>query len=68
MAKFGEFFSFTHFLAGIAIAALAALAVRALTGLPFWVCFAMAVVALLVNGWLATREDNQPGGFNDPHS
>jgi hypothetical protein len=66
MAKFREFFSFPDFLAGMAIAALGALALRAFSGLPFWGCFAITVLAVLVNGWLATWEDNQPGGFNNP--
>jgi hypothetical protein len=66
MAKFRKFFSFPHFLAAMAIAALVGLGGRAFTGLPFWVCFAIAVLAILVNGWLATWEDNQPGGFNNP--
>jgi hypothetical protein len=65
IAKLREAFSFRHFLTGVAVAALAALALRAFSGLPFWACFLMATAAMLVSGWLATWEDNQPGGPND---
>jgi hypothetical protein len=34
--------------------------------LNFWLCLAITGGALLVNGWLATLEDDLPGGFNDP--
>ena len=33
----------------------------------FWVCFLIAEFVLLANGWLATWEDEQPGGFNNPY-
>jgi hypothetical protein len=65
MSKLREAFCFRHFLIGLGIATVAALAFRALSGLPFWGCLAIAVGAMLVNG-LAEWEDNQPGGFNNP--
>lgn len=38
------------------------------TGIGFWVAFAIVYVAMLINGWVATLEDEQPGGFNNPKS
>ena len=32
----------------------------------FWVAFAVAFAALLVNGLIATLEDRAPGGFLNP--
>jgi hypothetical protein len=52
------------FLIGLGIATAAAFGVRALSGLSFWACFAIAAGSMVVNGWLAEWEDNQPGGFN----
>jgi hypothetical protein len=66
MAKRRWAFQFRPFLVGFGIAALAALAFSTFTGLPFWAGLGIAVVALLINGWLAEWEDNQPGGFNNP--
>ena len=65
MLKLREAFSFRPFLIGLGIATAAALAIKALSGLPFWGCLAIAVGSMLVTGWLAEWEDNQPGGFND---
>jgi hypothetical protein len=61
-----RFFSFPVFLGGMMITTGFALAMWALSGLRFWVCFLIALFAVLVNGWLATWEDEQPGGFNNP--
>jgi hypothetical protein len=66
MARFREVFRFRYLLSGIGIAALAAYAIRAFSDLPFWACFAIAIFGLLLNGWLATWEDEQSGGFNNP--
>jgi len=44
---------------------LGAIALRAFSGLPFWACLAIALFGLLVNGWLATWEDEQSGGFSN---
>jgi len=46
-------------------AALAAL-LALFAGMPFWVAFAIAVAALLVNGLMAEIEDRRPGGFLNP--
>jgi hypothetical protein len=43
-----------------------AIGVHIVSGLPLWACFLMSVFAVLINGWLATWEDDQPGGFNKP--
>jgi hypothetical protein len=51
LSKLREAFSFRHFLIGIGIATIAALALRAFSGLPFWDCFVIVVVAMLVIGW-----------------
>ena len=61
-----RFFDWKGFVGGMAIAALGALGIRAFSRLPFWACFLIALFGLLVNGWLATWEDEQPGGFNNP--
>jgi len=34
--------------------------------LNFWLCLAITAAAFLVNGWVATLEDDLPGGFNNP--
>ena len=59
-------FQLRPFLVGLGIVALAALALSTFSRLPFWACLGIAAVALLINGWLAEWEDNQPGGFNNP--
>lgn len=66
LSKLRGAFSFRHFLGGLGIATVGALILRALSGVPFWVCLVIAFGAMLVNGWLAEWEDNQPGGFNNP--
>lgn len=58
-------FSPAHFFGGVATAAVVAYALAAFSDLPFWVCFVLALVGMLVNGWFATWEDQQPEGFND---
>jgi hypothetical protein len=34
--------------------------------MPFWWAFAICGAAILINGWVATLEDDLPGGFNNP--
>ena len=48
------------------IVATVALALHVWVGMPYWGAFAITLIALLLNGWLAVWEDNQPGGFNNP--
>ena len=35
-------------------------------GFSYWIAFAMAVGAIMINGVIATIEDDLPGGFNNP--
>ena len=55
-----------RFLVPLSIFAVLAGVISALTPVPFWAAFLMAVGAILVNGLLATLEDDLPGGFNNP--
>jgi hypothetical protein len=64
--RFRADFSPWYFLGGLGIAAIGGSALRAFSDLPFWACFAITLFAVLVNGWLATWEDEQPGGFDNP--
>ena len=45
---------------------LAATGISAFYGVTFWWAFAVLAVAILVNGLIATIEDDLPGGFNNP--
>ena len=63
----GRFVDWPYFFMGLALATVVALGLRAFSGMPFWGCFLIALFALLVNGWVATWEDDQPGGFNNPN-
>lgn len=54
------------FLTAVCIAALAGWFLHWVTGLGFLPSFAIGAAALLINGWIATIEDNQPGGFDNP--
>jgi hypothetical protein len=49
----------------LAIAAVSA-CLAAFTPLSFWALLAIIVGSVLVNGLLATVEDDLPGGFNNP--
>lgn len=35
-------------------------------GLNFWIMLAIVAGAVLINGFVATLEDDLPGGFNNP--
>ena len=59
-----DHFDVRIFAISMVIAATVALAVHVWGGMPYWAAFAITLIALLLNGWLATWEDNQPGGFN----
>jgi len=41
------------------------LLIRYFSGLSFLAASGIVLAALLVNGWIATLEDDAPGGFND---
>ena len=53
---------------GLAIAGLIGALIFLFSSLPFWVSFAIVVVAMVLNGILAEYEDNLSGGFNNPMS
>ena len=48
------------------IASALAFGLHALSGLNFWISLVMVVCAMLLNGYIATIEDDWPGGFNNP--
>jgi hypothetical protein len=68
MVQFRRFFDGRAFVIGVAIAVVGAMILRALSQMPFWVCFVMVLAAMMLNSWLAEWEDNQPGGFNNPNT
>ena len=49
----------------VAFLGLAALESR-LWDVPLWIAASVALAALLINGLVATIEDDLPGGFNNP--
>jgi len=49
----------------LAVALLAA-GLSALSHLSYWWAFLIVAGAILINGWVATLEDDLPGGFNNP--
>jgi hypothetical protein len=48
------------------IASALAFGLHALSGLNFWICLVVVFFAMLLNGYIATIEDEWPGGFNNP--
>jgi len=52
--------------AGILVVSLVAAAISAASGLRIWWVVALVAVAVLINGFVATLEDDLPGGFNNP--
>ena len=48
------------------IAMALSVGVARLSGLPFWASFAIVTGSILVNGLIATIEDDLPGGFDNP--
>lgn len=51
---------------GLLVIAVIAAGLSAISGMAFWWAFAIVAGAILVNGWVATLEDDLPGGFNNP--
>lgn len=43
-----------------------AIALHKVSTLNFWACLVLVVGAMLLNGYIATIEDDWPGGFNNP--
>ncbi len=54
------------FCASMTVACALALGLHALSGLNFWICLLMVLGGILLNGYIATVEDDWPGGFNNP--
>jgi hypothetical protein len=52
--------------AWLAVVALIGAGFSALSGIGFWWAFVIVAAAILINGWVATLEDDFPGGFNNP--
>jgi hypothetical protein len=50
----------------IGVAALLAFGLHAWIHLNFWICLGIVVFGILLNGIVATIEDEMPGGFNNP--
>jgi phosphatidylglycerophosphate synthase len=48
------------------VVALLAAGLSAISKMPFWWAFLIIAGAILINGWVATLEDDLPGGFNNP--
>jgi len=59
-------FSLKEFVLSMLLTAALAALLALFAGMPFWVAFAIAVAALLVNGLVAEIEDRRPGGFLNP--
>ena len=53
-------------IAGLIVAAVIGLVASILVHLPFWVCFAIALGSLFINGVIAEIEDHRIGGFYNP--
>jgi len=51
---------------GLSIAALIAWGVSHWSSLPFLGAFALVAGSMFINGIIAEKEDNAPGGFNNP--
>ncbi len=49
------------------IVSILAFGLHALSGLNIGISFVMVIGAMLVNGYIATVEDDWPGGFNNPN-
>jgi hypothetical protein len=53
-------------LVAIAVMAILAWLVHALLHVNFWLAFGFVFLGIVINGIVATFEDNAPGGFNNP--
>ena len=61
-----KFIDVKLFLGMTVVCSVIATGVWYFTDFGFWPALGIIVAAVLVNGWLATWEDEQPGGFNNP--
>jgi 4-hydroxybenzoate polyprenyltransferase len=61
-----RFVDWPRFLISLVACAVFALAGHWIFGVPYWLAFLIAMVAILLNGAFAVWEDDQPGGFDNP--
>jgi hypothetical protein len=54
------------FFISISLVSVLALGVSYFFGFSYWLAFAVILAAMLINGIVATVEDELPGGFNNP--
>lgn len=52
----------------LAVVGIIAFVISYFTSLSFWIIFGITVVAILINGLVAIREDEVSGGFNNPRT
>ena len=50
----------------LAVVSAVAAAISYFSGLGYWPAFAIVAGAVMFNGFVATVEDDLPGGFNNP--
>ena len=55
------------FLISLFIASLVASIVVYFSGIPFWGALLIILVSMFINGVIAEKEDNAPGGFLNPN-
>lgn len=61
-----KYINLRWFIVPVILIGILALSIHALFGVNFWIVFAMVLAAFFINGLIAEREDNKPGGFNNP--
>jgi hypothetical protein len=66
MEIMNSFIDWRIFCSVMAVAALVAFGLHTWFHLNFWLCFVLVVVAIKINGMIATIEDEKPGGFLNP--
>jgi len=54
------------FVGALVIAAIAAGVFHKLSGLNFWISWAIVLLAMVINGLIAEWEDHRSGGFLNP--
>jgi hypothetical protein len=54
------------FTTAMVISSFGGLAAYSWSNLGFWTGFGITAAAMLINGWLATVEDERSGGFYNP--
>lgn len=66
MTKLKGLFHGPGFAAAMAVCGLAGFVTWKLTEAGFWTGFVVTAIGMSVNGWIATIEDEEPGGFHNP--